>query len=137
MMPELPELRTDEVDAHLAFLGIDALSPDLTAERVGVLLSMERSQLKGFLTDQHRIAGIGNAYSDEILWEAQLAPLALTSTVDAAAAARLAEAIPLVLRRAIDLARDENYLLVARGDKRGHFKVHRRSGQPCLRCGEP
>src|SRR5439155_9005020 len=82
-------LRRADVARHLASLGVDALSPDLTVERLGELISSEKAQLKRFLTDQHRVAGIGNAYSDEILWEARLAPLRLTTAVEADEVQRL------------------------------------------------
>ena len=129
-------LRRDDVQGHLAHLGIDALSPELTVDRLGSLLSAERSQLKRFLDDQRRVAGIGNAYSDEILWEARLPPLRLTTTLEEAEVQRLYTAIAAVLGDAIARAREDNYLLVARGDERGTFQVHRKSGQPCPRCGE-
>ncbi len=129
-------LRRADVAQHLAPLGVDALSPDLTPARLGELLESERSQLKRFLTDQHRVAGIGNAYSDEILWEACLAPLKVTTSLDAEETERLHAAIGAVFTRAMEGARDGNYLLVARGDKRGDFRAHRREGEPCPRCGE-
>jgi formamidopyrimidine-DNA glycosylase len=130
-------LRRADVAPHIAALGIDALAADLTAERLADLVQTDRVQLKRFLTDQHRIAGIGNAYSDEILWEARLAPLRLTTTLDDDDVERLHGAIHGVLGRAIETARDDNYLLLARGDKRGTFHVHRREKEPCPRCGEP
>src|SRR5215217_375392 len=58
----------------IARLGPDALDPQLTAERLGELLVAHGGQLKGALTDQTMIAGIGNAYSDEILHTAKLSP---------------------------------------------------------------
>jgi formamidopyrimidine-DNA glycosylase len=129
-------LRAGNVERHLAHLGVDALSPDLTVDHLCGLLAKERTQLKSFLDDQRRIAGIGNAYSDEILWEARLAPLRITTTLDASDAERLHEAINSVLRGALERARADNYLLLARGDERGTFRVHRKEGQPCPRCGE-
>jgi formamidopyrimidine-DNA glycosylase len=129
-------LPSSGVPAHLSSLGVDALSPELTVERLGALLSAERAQLKHFLVDQHRIAGIGNAYSDEILWEAHLPPLRMTTTLADEEVGSLHVAIHDVLSAALDWAREENYLLVARGDKRGNFQVHRREGEPCPRCGE-
>src|SRR3954454_20632536 len=112
-------LRRVDVPGHLASLGIDALAPDFTVDELTALLRQERVQLKGFLTDQHRIAGIGNAYSDEILWEARLAPLRLTTTLDGDEVGALHEAIRSVLQRAVDRAVDDNYLTIARGDERG------------------
>jgi formamidopyrimidine-DNA glycosylase len=128
-------LRTDAVDAHLAHLGPDALDPALTSSRLADILQAERSQLKRVLTDQRRIAGIGNAYSDEILWQAQLAPLRMSTTLDDAEIERLRQAIVDVSTQAVERARTDNYLLIARGDERGTFAVHRRDKQPCPRCG--
>jgi formamidopyrimidine-DNA glycosylase len=129
-------LRAASVGAHLAHLGVDARSPELTVDALAALLAKDRSQLKGFLEDQRRIAGIGNAYSDEILWEAKLAPLRLTTTLEPEDVERLHAAIGAVIERALTHAREDNYLLIARGDERGTFLVHRREGQPCPRCGE-
>ena len=58
----------------VARLGIDPLSPEFTEERFAGLLAGSRSQVKGVLTDQSVIAGVGNAYSDEGLWEVGLSP---------------------------------------------------------------
>jgi formamidopyrimidine-DNA glycosylase len=128
-------LGPDDLSVHLSALGIDALDPDLTVERLQRLLEQQRAQLKHFLIDQHRVAGIGNAYSDEVLWAAQLAPLRLTTTLTGDEVVRLHAAIGDVLGAALVRARSENYLMVARGDKRGAFAAHRREGQPCPRCG--
>src|SRR5439155_10474955 len=129
-------LRTEAAAQHLAHLGVDALSPDLTVASLADLLAGDRVQLKHFLEDQRRIAGIGNAYSDEILWEAKLAPLRLTTTLDPDDVERLHAAFASVIERALAHARADNYLMVARGDERGTFLVHRREGQTCPRCGE-
>jgi len=130
-------LRRADLKEHLSRQGPDALSSELSVERFAELVRAERMQLKSFLTDQHRVAGIGNAYSDEILWEAKLAPLHMTTSLEDDEIERLHAAIGLVLPQALEQARSDNYLLVARGDKRGHFKVHRREREACPRCGEP
>lgn len=130
-------LKRAAVGGHLAGLGIDALSEALTIDALGALLSGDRRQLKSFLEDQHQIAGIGNAYSDEILWEAQLAPLKMTNTLTPEEVARLLDAIGAVIETAVGRAQTDNYLLTARGDERHQFRVHRKQGEPCPRCGEP
>jgi formamidopyrimidine-DNA glycosylase len=58
----------------VARLGIDPLSPEFTEELLAGLLTGVRGQVKGVLTDQSLIAGLGNAYSDEVLWEVGLSP---------------------------------------------------------------
>ncbi len=130
-------LRREGVPGHLQGLGVDALSPELTVARLTELLAADRRQLKSFLEDQRGIAGIGNAYSDEILWEAQLPPLKLTTSITPEEAAGLHLAIGDVLGAAAGRAREGNYLLLPHGDERQTFRVHRRQGEPCPRCGEP
>jgi formamidopyrimidine-DNA glycosylase len=129
-------IRAEDVPVHLGSLGVDALAADLTPDRLASLLSAQRVQLKHFLIDQRQIAGIGNAYSDEILWEAHLAPLRLSTTLEGEEIERLHSAIRQVLEQAAARAREDNYLMEARGDERGFFQVHRRGGEPCPRCGE-
>lgn len=129
-------LRGSSVAGHLGHLGVDALAPEFTVEALSSLLAKHRSQIKGLLEDQRLIAGIGNAYSDEILWEARLAPLRMTTTLSEEDARRLHAGIRSVLDAAVARAREDNYLLLARGDERHAFRVHRRSGEPCPRCGE-
>ena len=130
-------LRSDSVVTHLAKLGPDALGDELTIAALHACLQAASVQLKGMLTHQHVIAGIGNAYSDEILWDAYLSPLRLTSSLADDEIERLHTSIGSVLRAAIERARGDNYLTVPKGDKRGSFQVHRRDGQPCSRCSEP
>jgi formamidopyrimidine-DNA glycosylase len=60
----------------------------------------------------------------------------MTTTLSDQEVVALHVAIHDVLLAALERAREDNYLLVARGDKRGYFQVHRREGQPCPRCGE-
>ena len=130
-------LRQEMVPEHIQRLGTDALSAEFTVDRLAELMAADRRQLKSFLEDQRGIAGIGNAYSDEILWEAQLPPLKMTTSVTDEEVAGLHAAVLDVLHGAIKRAREVNYLLVAHGDERHTFQVHRRAGEACPRCGEP
>ena len=92
------------------------------------------AQIKGVLRDQRTIAGIGNAYSDEILWAARLSPFAASVRLDADQRHRLYEAIQTVLTDAIARSSD----LVAgelKAEKKSGLQVHGRAGQPCPVCG--
>jgi formamidopyrimidine-DNA glycosylase len=60
----------------------------------------------------------------------------MTTSLEADDVARLHAAIQTILAAAVERARDDNYLLKARGDERHTFQVHRRPGEPCPRCGE-
>jgi formamidopyrimidine-DNA glycosylase len=123
--------------------GLRALDPgglevfDADASRFATVLLSENHTLKRALTDPHLFSGIGNAYSDEILFEAKLSPLALTQKLTVPEIQRLFIAIRTTLTRWTDYLRDE-----AAGkfpEKVTAFRegmaVHGRYKQPCLRCG--
>ncbi len=93
-----------------------------------------RGEIKGILTRAPFVAGIGNAYADEILWEARLHPFRKRTSLTAEELDRLYAAVRSVLTQATDLVRQEM------GDAihlkpRDFFAVHMRGGQPCPRCG--
>lgn len=93
-----------------------------------------RDELKDLLRNQAFLAGIGNAYSDEVLWEARLLPLRRRATLKPEEEEALFEAIPAVLSRSIEA-------ILANPDydeskqNRSFMKVHARGGQTCPRCG--
>jgi len=117
--------------------GIDVLTS--TVDGFGAALTRENHTLKRALTDPRLLSGIGNAYSDEILYAARLSPMLLTSRLDRDAIARLHEA-------AIDvLTRWRDALIAETGDAfpekvtafREGMAAHGRFGKPCLACGTP
>jgi len=114
----------------IATLGVEPLSDAFTVERLGELLAARRQQVKGLLRDQGTIAGIGNAYSDEILHAARLSPFTSTTSFDRARTAELHRAIVGVLRDAVEAAagRPADELKDA---KRRNLRVHGRTGLPC------
>ncbi|HZL01847.1 MAG TPA: DNA-formamidopyrimidine glycosylase family protein [Cellulomonas sp.] len=114
----------------IAALGVEPLSVDFTVDRLGELLAARRQQVKGMLRDQGTIAGIGNAYSDEILHAARLSPFAPTTTFSRARTAELHRAVVGVLRDAVEAAagRPADELKDA---KRRSLRVHGRTGLPC------
>ncbi|MGN6686458.1 MAG: Fpg/Nei family DNA glycosylase [Actinomycetales bacterium] len=119
----------------IARLGPDPLSPGFDVARFAALLNGNRSQIKGVLRDQSVIAGVGNAYSDEILHVAQMSPFKTAASLTEAETQRLYEALQSTLRDAI--ARS-NGLDVARlkGEKRAGMRVHGRTGEACPVCGD-
>ena len=117
--------------------GIDVLACDLDAFRHA--LTLENRTLKRALTDPRIVAGIGNAYSDEILHAARLSPIALTHRLAPDEWERLFAATRATLQLWIDRLRDET-----KGGFpervtafRKEMAVHGRFGKPCPRCGEP
>lgn len=117
--------------------GIDALS--VSQEVFRAALSAENHTLKRALTDPRIVDGIGNAYSDEILHEARLSPLALTQKLSAEQWSRLFEATQTTLRAWIARLRDESAGEFPEGVTafRSAMAVHGRFRKPCPRCGTP
>jgi formamidopyrimidine-DNA glycosylase len=127
--------RLDEVPG-IVTLGPEPLDEAFTPEVFnGILDKAGRSQLKGVLRDQRRIAGIGNAYSDEILHAARLSPFKPANGLDDAERATLYEALRGELTAAVDRARGSAAKDLKDG-KRAAMRVHGRTGQPCAVCGD-
>ncbi len=121
---------------HVATLGPDPLSPDFDAAALGALLQRSgRAQLKGVLKDQRNIAGIGNAYSDEILHVAKMSPFKPANSLTPVELEALYGAIQGELANAIERARG---LAAAdlKGEKKSGMRVHGRAGQKCPVCGD-
>lgn len=116
-----------------AGLGPDALDASFDAAAFAAALGEGKQAIKPLLMDQTRIAGIGNIYADEILFQAKLHPATRANTLDSAATRHLFEAMKSVLRTAIDRgAGAENF--VNRLPK-GFLRSERRAGGRCPRCG--
>ncbi|GAC1312036.1 MAG: bifunctional DNA-formamidopyrimidine glycosylase/DNA-(apurinic or apyrimidinic site) lyase [Acidimicrobiales bacterium] len=130
--PALPEL---------AGLGVDALA--VTRPQLAGLLTGRRAGLKAFLLDQRRIAGIGNIYSDEILWTARLRGMRPGGSLRPAEVRRLHTSVVAVLEAAVEgrgsSLRDAQYVdLDGRaGTYQQRHAVYGREGLPCPRCGRP
>jgi formamidopyrimidine-DNA glycosylase len=120
----------------IARLGVDPLSDEFTTDRLRALLDAAgRSQVKGVLRDQSVIAGIGNAYSDEVLHVARFSPFHPSSTFTDAEVSVLHEAIVETLRDAVERSQG----LAAsdlKDSKRAGMRVHGRAGEPCPICGD-
>jgi formamidopyrimidine-DNA glycosylase len=120
----------------IARLGVDPLSDEFTTDRLRALLDAAgRSQVKGVLRDQSVIAGIGNAYSDEVLHVARFSPFHPSSTFTVAEVSVLHEAIVETLRDAVERSQG----LAAsdlKDSKRAGMRVHGRAGEPCPICGD-
>ena len=119
----------------IARLGIDALDAALTPTRLSELLREQRGTLKSVLADQAVIAGIGNAYSDEILHAARLSPFRHADALTGEEAERLAASIRDVLTAAVALAVESDPASL-KDEKRQSMRVHARAGLPCPVCGE-
>lgn len=124
----------EDVEA-ISRLGPDPLDPGFDAAALGERLRIAGGQLKGALTTQSVLAGVGNAYSDEALHVAKLSPFRAADRLSDDEVARLHAALVGVLRDA--LVRSAG--LPAAGlktEKRSGMRVHGRAGQPCPECGD-
>ena len=126
----------DPVDVPgVATLGPEPLADDFTVDALAAILAGRRTQIKGVLRDQHIIAGIGNAYSDEVLHAARMSPYKLASSFTPDEVATLHEAIVSTLTEAVKRSAG---LAAAdlKGEKKTGLRVHGKTGQPCPVCGD-
>jgi formamidopyrimidine-DNA glycosylase len=119
----------------IATLGPDPLAEGFSREVFGELLAGKRSQVKGLLRDQGFIAGVGNAYSDEILHVARMSPFAMAASLDDEAVDRLYAALRDTLSAAVATASGKPAKDL-KDAKRAGMRVHGRTGEPCPVCGD-
>ncbi|MFF0448756.1 Fpg/Nei family DNA glycosylase [Streptomyces sp. NPDC004609] len=119
----------------VARLGPDPLADGFDRDTFAALLAGERRQIKGALRDQSLIAGIGNAYSDEILHAAKMSPFKPVHNIGDEEITALYEALRTTLGEAVERSRG-----VAAGrlkaEKKSGLRVHGRTGEPCPVCGD-
>ncbi|MGZ0068086.1 DNA-formamidopyrimidine glycosylase family protein [Microbacterium arborescens] len=119
----------------IARLGPDPLDPSFDRDALASLLAGRRTQIKGVLRDQSIVAGIGNAYSDEILHVAKLSPYALAANLDDAEIDRLYAALSATLAEAVAAASGKPPADLKDAKRRG-MRVHGRRGEACPICGD-
>ncbi|WP_293696584.1 DNA-formamidopyrimidine glycosylase family protein [uncultured Agrococcus sp.] len=119
----------------IARLGPDPFDAGFTRETFAALLTGRRTQIKGLLRDQSVIAGIGNAYSDEILHAARMSPYAIAAGLDDGDIARLYEAMRATLQQAVNEASGKPPAEL-KDAKRGSMRVHARRGEKCPVCND-
>jgi formamidopyrimidine-DNA glycosylase len=120
---------------QIASLGPDPLDAAFDRDALGALLAGRRTQVKGLLRDQSVLAGVGNAYSDEVLHAARLSPFALAGSLTAEQVDVLYESMERVLREAVQAASGRPAAEL-KDAKRAGMRVHGRTGQPCPVCGD-
>ncbi|QRY41760.1 Fpg/Nei family DNA glycosylase [Microbacterium hominis] len=118
----------------VARLGPDPLAPDFTRDTLASLLAGRRTQIKGVLRDQSIVAGIGNAYSDEILHAARMSPYALAASLTDTDVDRLYAAMRTTLTDAVATASGKPPADLKDAKRRG-MAVHGRRGEACPVCG--
>lgn len=119
----------------IATLGPEPMADDFTPEVLAGILAGRRTQIKGVLRDQHIIAGIGNAYSDEVLHAARMSPYKLAAGFTPDDVAVLHQAIKATLADAV--ARSAGLAAKdLKSEKKTGLRVHGRAGRPCPVCGD-
>jgi formamidopyrimidine-DNA glycosylase len=128
-----------EGDALLRTLGPEPI--EISTAGLEAALAGRSARLKGLLLDQSALAGIGNIYADEILFESRLHPLRRASELGPAELRELGRAMRGVLRRAVrqggSTIRDFSDCEGVAGEFQLEFKAYGRTGEPCRRCGRP
>jgi len=117
----------------IAALGPDAL--DLSADDLAGVLAGNSGRIKTVITDQKVIAGIGNAYSDEILHVAKISPFATAGKLSSEQLTTLHDAMMSVLTDAVNRSVGQGAAML-KGEKRSGLRVHARTGLPCPVCGD-
>ncbi len=119
----------------IARLGPDPTAPDFSLDDFAAILAGRRTQVKGLLREQSVFAGVGNAYSDEILHAARMSPYAIAANLKPDDVQRLYTALRSTLGEAIEAAagRRPDEL---KDSKRTRMQVHGRTGEACPVCGD-
>ncbi|MEU3323815.1 DNA-formamidopyrimidine glycosylase family protein [Streptomyces sp. NPDC006785] len=120
---------------RIAGLGPDPLAGTFDRDTFAALLAGERRQIKGALRDQSLIAGIGNAYSDEILHVAKMSPFKRTADLTEDDVTRLYTALRTTLRDAVDRSSGMEAGRL-KAEKKTGMRVHGRTGEACPVCGD-
>ena len=119
----------------VASLGPEPLDPSFTVDVLAGILAGRRTQIKGVLRDQKLIAGIGNAYSDEVLHAARMSPYRLASSLTRQDVADLHAVIIGTLQEAIGRS-DGLAASDLKKEKKAGLRVHGKAGEPCPVCGD-
>jgi formamidopyrimidine-DNA glycosylase len=140
LMGKTYPVRGDEMEQvpQWSDLGPDVLDPELTEEAFLQRIRRYTGQIKNVLLNQSFIAGIGNAYADEVLFAAGIHPYRKRTKITPEELSRLYHTIHEVMAWASAIVgeRMENELL-PRDEVRDFLRVHQRGGQPCPNCGSP
>jgi formamidopyrimidine-DNA glycosylase len=126
---------TLETLPQFAEMGPDVLSPSLTEEVFRERLRKYTGQIKSILVNHKFVAGIGNAYADEILWQARVHPYRKRSQMSDDEIGALYHATRDVLNWAEPIVWEKMGESLDYKEWRDHLRVHRRGGEPCPRCG--
>ena len=136
---QLVETGTERIVTGIKHLGPEALSPEFTEDYFAKALKNKTKKIKNLLLDQTVVAGLGNIYVDEVLWQAKINPVAESKDLTKQQVQDLYEAINSTIKEAIKLGGTTVHsFLNAEGQAGGYqdrLEVYGRAGEDCLRCG--
>lgn len=136
---QLVETGTERIVTGIKHLGPEALSPEFTEDYFAKALKNKTKKIKNLLLDQTVVAGLGNIYVDEVLWQAKINPVAEPKDLTKQQVQDLYEAINSTIKEAIKLGGTTVHsFLNAEGQAGGYqdrLEVYGRAGEDCLRCG--
>ncbi len=136
-----PSLETFEKENHFALLGLEPFDKKFTLEYFLEALSSKKGKIKSVLMDQKIVAGLGNIYADESLFEAKIRPDRGAISLKKPEIKLLHTAILRIMRRAVEVGGSSVATYRLLDDTRGNYarehKVYGKSGQKCPRCGKP
>lgn len=135
---KLELLDEEELKKELSLLGPEPLTKNFSLEKFSQILKKRKGKIKQTLMDQSVIAGLGNIYSDEILWQAKIHPFRKIEKLTKEEIKRIYQAIRKILPRAIELKGESISDYRTLTGKKGNFdkirKVYRKEGEKCSRC---
>ena len=129
------------VEREVGTLGVEPLTEEFTPEKLGEILSKTSKPIKLVLMDQGKIAGVGNIYANDALFEAGIMPTRSANALNQSMVKKLHQAIEKVLEQGLKYggssARDEAYIKPTGepGSYQEHFRVYQREGEKCPKCG--
>ena len=136
---ELGESREIESSKELTSLGPDPLEKDFNFRQFEEILKNKKGKIKKILMNQRLISGIGNIYSDEILWQAKIHPFRDVSKINKKELKTVYRVMREILKKAIKLRGESISDFRDLEGRKGQFdiarKVYRREGESCSRCG--
>ncbi|MDN4494875.1 bifunctional DNA-formamidopyrimidine glycosylase/DNA-(apurinic or apyrimidinic site) lyase [Ureibacillus aquaedulcis] len=132
-------LSPEEVKEEFEKLGPEVLQPDFTLDAFQQLMEKRKGTIKTTLINQEVLAGIGNGYSDEILWHAEIRPHKKINELDDQQVTRLYHSIQFILKKGVEQGGYMENALYKGDDKTGgyQFYVYDKEGKECSRCNTP
>jgi len=128
---------TEDPQSIIGNLGPEPLGDDFSTQQLYEMLHVRSRQLKPLLMDQSFIAGLGNLYTNEILYHSKIHPLRQSDTLSKEETKHLYKSIQFVLQSGIDRMGASIDWIYRGGQFQNHFRVYGKEGEPCPRCGTP